>query len=151
MLWLNRLAIALTAASVVWAGFALYGHGLSYGRSEVTAAWSASQAATEQAVRELEHTWQDRVETARKKADEKEQEINAAAGRVAANTNRLHAAALDAARRACKTPARAEGARGPGDMLADVLNRVGERTSALAAYADRERIAREECQNAWPK
>lgn len=151
MLWFKRLALALAAAAVVWAGFALYAHGLAVGRGEITATWAASQVATEQAVRQLEHTWQNRVETARIQADAKEQEIKATSGRVAANTNRMHAAALDAARRACKTTATAEWTRGPSDMLADVLNRVGERTSALAAYADRERVAREECQNAWPK
>lgn len=145
---MNWLKALLAVVALVW--FAHWNY--ERGRTEVLADWSASQVAAEQAVRQLESTWQARVELARTEADEKVQEIKATAGRVSANADRLHVAALAAAKRAaCKNTSPTAGPGDSGLLLADMLNRVGERAGKLAAYADRERIAREECQAAWPK
>lgn len=148
MPWLKLAGAAALVGLVLW-----FGHwNREAGRREVLADWTASQLAAESAVRELEHTWQGRVVTARAEADVKLQEVTVNAGRVAANTDRLHVAALTAAKRgACKNATAAQGKRDSGLLLADVLNRVGKRTGDLAAYADRLRIEAEECRAAWPK
>lgn len=122
------------------------------GRNEVLAQWSESQLAAEQAVRELEHTWQGRVDEARTERDVKVKAIEAGAARVAANTGRLHSAAIKAERNACKAAGSTEGrSTPPGNLLADVLNRVGERTAGLAEYADELRAALDECRGSWPQ
>lgn len=122
------------------------------GRNEVLAQWSESQRAAEQAVRELEHTWQGRVDEARTERDVKVKAIESGAARVAANAERLHSAAIKAERNACKAAAGTEGRSAPlGNMLADVLNRVGERTGKLASYADELRAALDECRGSWPR
>jgi len=154
MTWLSRYWLHLLgAAAIVYFGIAIYGHGLKQGRTEVLADWTASQLAAERAVRELESTWQGRVQTARTQADEKLQAVSDRVGAVTANNERLLAAAraTGAKLATCENSAAPKGSRSPGDMLADVLDRVGKRAGELAAYADRERIAREECQSAWPK
>lgn len=138
----------LAVAAVLWFGTWNY----ERGRTAVLADWSASQLAAEQAVRQLESTWQSRVETAGVQADEKLRIVSDSAGVVAADNDRLRLAAASAAKRAaCPNPTSTKGAASPGDMLTDVLSRAATRAGELAAYADRERIAREQCQAAWPK
>lgn len=111
-----------------------------------------SQLAAEQAVRELEHTWQGRVDEARTERDVKVKAIEDGAARVADNASRLHSAAIKAERNACKATAGTEGRSAPpGNLLADVLNRVGERTAGLAEYADELRAALDECRGSWPR
>lgn len=145
------VGVAIAAA----AGYflvAAYGKGYSDGKTEVLAQWSQSQLAAEKAVRELEHTWQGRVAEARTERDEKVKAVEAGAARVAANTGRLHSAAIKAERNACKAATGTEGRSAPpGNMLADVLNRVGERTGRLAAHADELRAALDECRGSWPQ
>lgn len=149
MLWLKAAGALLAAGLLAYGGHWCY----EKGRTEVLADWTASQLAAEQAVRELESTWQGRVDTARTQADEKLRDISDSASLNAADNGRLRKAASATAAKlaACENSGRAEGARGPGDLLADVLSRAATRAGELAAYADRERIAREECQAAWPK
>ena len=149
MPWLKAVGALLVVGALIWAGHWCY----EQGRSEVLADWSASQLAAEQAVRQLEGTWQERAATARSEADEKFRAVSDSAGVVAANNGRLRKAVSATAAKlaACENSAPAEWARGPGDLLTDVLDRVGKRAGELAAYADRERIAREECQSAWPR
>ncbi len=142
------IGITLTAVALLW--FA--GWNFERGRTEVLADWSASQVLADAAVRQLESTWQGRVETAGIEANGKITELAATAGRVAADNDRLRRAAGDAAKRAeCANATTSEGAGRPANLLADVLSRAATRAGELAAYADRERIAREECQAAWPK
>lgn len=143
------IALALLAGYLV---NAMQERAYQSGRNEVLAQWSHSQLAAEQAVRELEQTWQGRVDQARIERDVKVEAVKAGAARVAANTGRLHRAAIQAERNACKAAAGTEG-RGtpPGNMLADVLNRVGERTGGLAGYADELRAALDECRGSWPQ
>lgn len=145
------IGVAIAAA----AGYflvAAYGKGYSAGKTEVLAQWSESQLMAEQAVRELEHAWQGRVDQARTERDVKVKAIEAGAARVAANTGRLHSAAIKAERNACKAAAGTEGRSAPpGNLLADVLNRVGERTAGLAGYADELRAALDECRGSWPQ
>lgn len=153
MPWLSRYWMHLVLAAVVaYFAIALYGNGVGAGRAQVLADWQASQLVAAEAVRQLEHTWQERVATARTEADEKEKQLIAGVERVSANTDRLHVAALSAAKRgACKDATAAQGDRDSGLLLADVLNRVGKRAGELAAYADRQRIAAEECRAGWPR
>lgn len=153
MLWLKQYWLHLViAVGVAYFLIAAYGKGYTAGRTEVLADWTASQLVAEQAVRQLESTWQDRVATARVEADEKVQAINVTAGRVVTNNDRLHVAALDRAKRnACKDPTATESRRDSGLLLASVLDRVGKRTGELAAYADRLRVEAEECRAAWPR
>lgn len=150
MHWFNRYVVA----GIVLACAQAYGYHHAYeaGRTEVLADWSASQLAAEQAVRQLESTWQSRVETAGVQADEKLRIVSDSVGVVAADNDRLRLAAASAAKRAaCPNPASTKGAASPSNMLTDVLSRAATRAGELAAYADRERIAREQCQAAWPK
>lgn len=145
------IGVAIAAAAGYFL-IAAYGKGYSAGKTEVLAQWSQSQLAAEQAVRELEHSWQGRVDEARTERDVKVKAIEAGAARVAANTGRLHSAALKAERNACKAAASTEGRSSPlGNLLADVLNRVGERTAGLAGYADELRAALDECRGSWPQ
>lgn len=148
MPWLKLAGAAALVAAVLW-----FGHwNREVGREEVLADWAASQLVAAEAVRTLEHTWQDRVATARTEADEKQKQVVIGFERVSANTDRLHVAALKAAKRnACKDATATQGERDSGLLLADVLNRVGKRAGDLAAYADRLRIEAEECRAAWPR
>lgn len=146
--WAVFAGVLLAGAALIWALNASY----QSGRNEVLAQWSDSQLAAEQAVRELEHTWQARVDEARTERDVKVKAIEAGAARVAANTGRLHSAAIKAERNACKVAAGTEGRSAPpGNLLANVLNRVGERTAGLAGYADELRAALDECRASWPQ
>lgn len=149
MTGLKAAGALLAAVALVW--FAHWNY--ERGRTEVLADWSASQVAAEQAVRQLESAWQDRVNNAGIQADEKLRDVSTTALAVTADNGRLRKAASAAAAKlaACKGSAGAEGSGGPGDMLTDVLSRAATRAGELAAYADRERIAREECQAAWPR
>lgn len=149
MTWLKAAGALLAVVALVW--FAHWNY--ERGRTEVLADWSASQVVAEQAVRQLESTWQARVDTAGIQADEKLRDVSTTAAAVAADNGRLRKAASAAAAKlaACKGAAGAEGSRSPGDLLTDVLSRAATRAGELAAYADRERIAREACQAAWPK
>lgn len=147
--------IGIGVALALLAGYlanALQERAYQSGRNEVLAQWADSQLAAERAVRELEQTWQGRVDEARTERDAKVKAIEAGAARVAANTGRLHSAAIKAERNACKAAAGTEGRSSPpGNLLADVLNRVGERTGKLAAYADELRAALNECRGSWPQ
>lgn len=148
-----KLGVGLAiAAATGYFLVAAYGKGYSAGKTEVLSQWSKSQLVAEQAVRELEHTWQGRVDEARTERDVKVKAIESGAARVAANAKRLHSAAIKAERNACKAAAGTEGRSAPpGNMLANVLNRVGERTGKLAAYADELRAALNECRGSWPR
>lgn len=151
-LWVK---IGIGVALALLAGYlvnALQERAYQSGRNEVLAQWSESQRAAERAVRELEHTWQGRVDEARTERDVKVKAIESGAARVAANAKRLHSAAIKAERNACKAAAGTEGRSAPpGNLLADVLNRVGERTARLAGYADELRAALDECRGSWPQ
>lgn len=145
------IGVAIATATAYFL-VAAYGKGYRAGKTEVLAQWSDSQLAAERAVRELEHAWQGRVNEARTERDVKVKAIEAGAARIAANTSRLHSAAIKAERNACKAATGTEGRSSPpGNLLADVLNRVGERTGRLAAYADDLRAALDECRGSWPQ
>jgi hypothetical protein len=146
MTWLKAAGALLAAGLLAYGGHWCY----ERGRAEVLADWTASQLAAEQAARTLETTWQGRVATARIQADEKLRAVSDSASANAAYLGRLRSAAA-AKLEACENTAATKGTRGPGDLLTDVLSRAATRAGELAAYADRERIAREECQAAWPK
>lgn len=147
MNWLKVGLAAAIAAGVLYWGHTRY----EAGRADVLATWTASQLGAEQAVRQLESTWQERVDIARGEGDAKVKSAVAAAGRAASSVDRLHDAALDNQRRACKATQTSDRPDSSGLLLADVLGQLGRRAAALAEYADRERIAREECQAAWPR
>lgn len=105
----------------------------------------------EEEARQLEQSWRAKVDQQRNERDAKVQEVRDGATRVAANTGRLHLAAIKAERSACQLAASAPGRESPGSVLTDVLNRVGSRTGELAAYADELRAALNECRNSWPQ
>jgi hypothetical protein len=145
---LGALALGLVAGYFL---VAVYGKGYTSGKNEVLAKWSASQVVAEQAVRDLEHTWQDRVIEAGKERDAKVQQVADGAARAAANTDRLHRAAIAAQRNACQAPTGTQGRGAPSDLFPDVLERVGSRTGEIAAYADNLRAALDECRGSWPQ
>lgn len=149
MLTAYRWAGFLIAGALAVTGVYLQGH--TAGKNKVLAQWSASQVVTEQAVRQLEQSWRAKVDQQRNERDAKVQEVRDVATRVAANTDRLHLAAIKAERNACQLAASAPGRESPGSVLTDVLNRVGSRAGELAAYADELRAALNECRNSWPR
>lgn len=146
--WLHLL----TAGLVVFASFWLYGKGLHTGRAEVTANWQRAQLAYDQAVRQREDSYAAARTAAEAQREEDLKDASATIARVHADRERLRTALRDAIGRIpAKDGRTAGGAGGTGAVLANVCSGAGEVAAGLAAYADRERIARQECQRAWPK
>lgn len=146
--WLHLL----TAAVVVFAAFWLYGKGLQHGRAEVTANWQRAQLAYDQAVRQREDDYAAARTAAAVQREEELKDARAAIGRVHADRERLRTALRDAIGRIpAENGGTPGGAGSTGAVLANVCGRAGEVAAELAAYADRERIARQECQRAWPR
>ena len=150
---MSRLWAALAAAGIIAGiGYAVYCQGVRDGRAEVTAQWTASQLAYDQAVRLREDEYADAQATAAAQRDEELKDAGVAIARVRADAQRLRTALSDAIGRIPAENGRAAGGTGStGAVLANVCSRAGEVAAELAAYADRERIARRECQRAWPR
>lgn len=146
--WLHLL----TAAVIVFTAFWLYGKGLQVGRAEVTANWQRAQLAYDQAVRQREDEYAAARGVATAQREEELKDASVTIARVHADRERLRTALRDAIGRIpAENGATASGAGGTGAVLANVCSRAGEVAAELAAYADRERIARQECQRAWPR
>lgn len=146
--WLH----VLTAGVVVFAAFWLYGKGLQHGRAEVAENWQRAQLAYDQAVRQREDDYAAARTAATAQREEELKDASATIARVHADRERLRTALRDAIGRIPAENGRtAVGAGSTGAVLANVCSRAGEVAAELAAYADRERIARQECQRAWPR
>lgn len=146
--WLHLL----TAAVIVFTAFWLYGKGLQDGRTEVTANWQRSQLAYDQAVRQREDGYMAARTAAAAQREEELKDASATIARVHTDRERLRTALRDAIGRIPAENGRTAGGAGStGAVLANVCSRAGEVAAELAAYADRERIARQECQRAWPR
>lgn len=139
-------------AIVGYAVIAAYGKGVATGRAEVTANWVRAQGAYDAAVRAKEDAYAAARGSAAAIRDEELKNANADIARVHADRDRLRKALADAVGRIPAENGRTPGgAGGTGAVLADVCSRAGETAAILAAYADRERIARQDCQRAWPR
>lgn len=146
--WLHLL----TAAVVVFTAFWLYGKGAQHGRAEVTAIWQRAQLAYDQAVRQREDEYAAARTAAAAQREGELKDASATIARVHADRERLRTALRDAISRIpAENGGTAGGAGSTGAVLANVCSRAGEVAAELAAYADRERIARQECQRAWPR
>jgi len=146
--WLHLL----TAGIVLFTAFWLYGKGLENGRAEVTANWQRAQLAYDQAVRQREDSYAAARTAAAVQREEELKDASVAIARVHADRERLRTALRDAIGRIpAENGGTASGAGSTGTVLANVCSRAGEVAAELAAYADRERIARQECQRAWPR
>lgn len=146
--WLHLL----TAAVIVFTAFWLYGKGAQHGRAEVTANWQRAQLAYDQAVRQREDGYATARTAAAAQREEELRDASATIARVHADRERLRTALRDAIGRIpAENGGTPGGAGGTGAVLANVCSRAGEVAAELAAYADRERIARQECQRAWPR
>lgn len=146
--WASLALIAILGYVVV----AAYGQGSASGRAEVTANWQRAQAAYDAAVRAKEDAYAAARGSAAALREEELKDATATIARVHADRERLRTALRDAIGR---IPAENRGAAGgagsTGAVLANVCSRAGEVAAELAAYADRERIARQDCQRAWPR
>lgn len=146
--WLHLL----TAAVIVFTAFWLYGKGAQHGRAEVTANWQRAQLAYDQAVRQREDSYAAARTAAAAQREEELKDASVTIARVHADRERLRTALRDAIGRIpAENGGTAGGAGSTGAVLANVCSRAGEVAAELAAYADRERIARQECQRAWPR
>lgn len=146
--WLHLL----TAAVIVFTASWLYGKGAQHGRTEVTENWQRAQLAYDQAVRQREDSFAAARTTAAAQREEELKDASATIARVHADRERLRTALRDAIGRIPAENGRTAGGAGStGAVLANVCSRAGEVAAELAAYADRERIARQECQRAWPR
>jgi len=142
----------LTGAVVVFTAFWLYGKGTQQGRAAVLADWQRAQLAYDQAVRQREDGYMAARTAAAAQRDEETKNASADIARVNADRERLRTALRDAIGRIpAENGGTAGGAGSTGAVLANVCSRAGEVAAELAAYADRERIARQECQRAWPR
>lgn len=146
--WLHLL----TAGVVVFTAFWLYGKGLQHGRAEVTANWRRAQLAYDRAVRKREDDYAAARDAAAAQREEELKDASVTIARVHADRERLRTALRDAIGRIpAENGGAAGGAGSTSAVLANVCSRAGEVAAELAAYADRERIARQECQRAWPR
>jgi len=146
--WLHLM----TAAVIVFTAFWLYGKGAQHGRAEVTANWQRAQRAYDQAVRQREDSYAAARTVARAQREEELKDASATIARVHADRERLRTALRDTIGRIpAENGGTAGGTGSTGAVLANVCSRAGEVAAELAAYADRERIARQECQRAWPR
>lgn len=146
--WLHLL----TAAVIVFTAFWLYGKGAQHGRAEVTANWQRAQLAYDEAVRQREDSYAATRTAAQAQREEELKDASATIARVHADRERLRTALRDAIGRIpAENGGTAGGAGSTGAVLANVCSWAGEVAAELAAYADRERIARQECQRAWPR
>lgn len=141
----------LVVAALLWALNAAYSNGESVGRAAVLADWQRAQLAYDQAVRQREDDYAARTAAAAQREEELK-DASATIARVHADRERLRTALRDAIGRIPAENGRTAGGAGStGAVLANVCSRAGEVAAELAAYADRERIARQECQRAWPR
>lgn len=146
--WLHLVMVGLVVFASSW----LYGKGLQTGRAEVTANWQRAQLAYDQAVRQREDDYAAARTAAAAQRQEELKDASLTIARVHADRERLRTALRDAIGRLdAKNGGTADGAGSTGAVLANVCSRAGEVAAELAAYADRERIARQECQRAWPR
>lgn len=147
--WLLTVAVG---AGLLWALNVVYNSGESAGRAAVLADWQRAQLAYDQAVRQREDDYAAARTTAAAQREEELKDASATIARVHADRERLRTALRDAIGRLdAKNGGAAGGAGSAGTVLANVCSRAGEVAGELAAYADRERIARQECQRAWPR
>lgn len=150
--WWPWLLVVAVGAGLLWALNAAYSSGESAGRAEVTANWQRAQLAYDQAVRQREDGYAAARTAAAAQREEELKDASATIARVHADRERLRTALRDAIGRIpAENRGTAGGAGSTGAVLANVCSRAGEVAAELAAYADRERIARQECQRAWPK
>ena len=146
--WLHLLTLAIAAFTAFW----LYGSGLKHGRAEVVQQWQKSQAAYDTAVRQREDQWAAQRQVAAAQRQEENKDAAATIARVRADHQRVQRALTDAIGRLdAAGRGTAGGAGDTGSVLAHVCSRAGEVAAVLAAYADRERASRRECQAAWPR
>lgn len=146
--WLPLLA----ALALAFIGHRLYSNGIEHGRAEVTANWQRAQRAYDQAVRQREDSYAAARTVATAQREEELKDASATIARVHADRERLRTALRDAIGRIpAEDGGTAGGAGSTGAVLANVCSRAGEVAAELATYADRERIARQECQRAWPR
>lgn len=151
MLWRNWPVFGM-AAIAVYIVYAAYGQGVAHGKAEVAALWEKSQLLYGDAVRKREDAYAAKWAAAATKRTEELKDATAAIARVRADSERLRTALRDAIGRIPSENGGASGGAGStGNVLALVCSRAGEVAAELAAYADRERIARQECQRAWPR
>lgn len=150
--WWPWLLVVAVGAGLLWALNAAYSAGQSTGRAEVTANWQRAQLAYDQAVRQREDEYAAARTAAAAQREEELKDASATIARVHADRERLRTALRDAISRIpAENGGTAGGAGSTGAVLANVCSRAGEVAAELAAYADRERIARQECQRAWPR
>lgn len=146
--WLHLLTVAVVVSTAFW----LYGKGAQHGRTEVIANWQRAQLAYDQAVRQREDDYAAARTAAAAQREEELKDASVTIARVHADRERLRTALRDAIGRIpAENGGTAGGAGSTGAVLANVCSGAGEVAAELAAYADRERIARQECQRAWPR
>jgi hypothetical protein len=161
--WARLLVLAAIVAAAVGAYEAWAAHqrdiGRDEGRAEISAAWNAEKqiqlaAALSEAQANAEETLR-RMERQRESQHAQDKELaaarrDAAAARQSAAGLRQWAddQAAAARRTSGDSAARVDGqaAADPAGMLADVLRRADERAGILAEYADRARIAGQQCE-----
>ena len=150
--WWPWLLVVAVGAALLWALNAAYNSGESAGRAAVLADWQRAQLAYDQAVRQREDSYATARTVATAQREEELKDASATIARVHADRERLRTALRDAIGRIpAENGGTAGGAGSTGAVLANVCSRAGEVAAELAAYADRERIARQECQRAWPR
>lgn len=151
--WLH----ALIAATVVYVGFALYGHGLKQGRSEVRAEWAAESkqiadalTAASEAARAKELADQAAMNKVQSDATQRLEQArldaagaNSAADRLREQVDKLLAA--DRAGQGSGSCSRRPAAENPGNLLAVVLDKSVARNRELAAFADAAMTAAQAC------
>lgn len=141
----------IVAALLAAGGWWLHHSGVASGRAEVTQQWQQAQAAYDAAVRQREDEWAGQRQAAATQRQEENKDAAATIVRVRADHQRVQRALADAIKRLdASQRGTAGGAGSTGDVLAHVCSRAGEVAAVLAAYADRERASRRECQAAWP-
>lgn len=149
--WPWALTVSAGAA-LLWALNVAYNSGESAGRAKVAADWQRAQLAYDQAVRQREDDYAAARTAAAAQREEELKDASATIARVHADRERLRTALRDAIGRIpAENGGTAGGSGSTGAVLANVCSRAGEVAAELAAYADRERIARQECQRAWPR
>lgn len=150
--WWPRLLVVAVGAALLCALNAAYNSGESAGRAAVLADWQRAQLAYDQAVRQREDSYAAARTAATAQREEELKDATATIARVHADRERLRTALRDAIGRIpAENGGTAGGAGSTSAVLANVCSRAGEIAAELAAYADRERIARRECQRAWPR
>lgn len=150
--WRPWLLVVAVGVALLWALNVAYTSGESAGRAAVLADWQRAQLAYDQAVRRREDDYAAARSAAVAQREEELKDASVTIARVNADRERLRTALRDAIGRIPAENGRTAGGAGStGAVLANVCSRAGEVAAELAAYADRERIARQECQRAWPR